>query len=547
MADSPEDILIQLDAEMCRKHFYHFVRRAWEELFPHDNFADGWHIATICYHIQAAIEGKAYSKHGDVADTLIINVPPGCGKSRLVSVFLSAWLWARDPCVGQWFSSFGYGVLDRDALDARRLIESDWYKIRFWKDVGLTDDQNQKRRFNNTAGGWRLSASIESKTGFGEHPSVLICDDPHDPQQALSDQRLVAIEAWDTKYSTRGIVKGVVKIVIAQRLGEGDLCGHIITNEDDIVHLWIPMEYEENRKCKTDIEYSDIDDPDEDGIPRVKRGWSDPRKEDGELMWPDIMDEKKVSKLKKRLKTAHMISAQLQQNPTSPEGDMFQEKWLSYADAPPTHGVAIRAWDKASTINRGSDFTAGALWVYDGDYFYLCDMRRVKLEMREREKFIMEIAEADAQLFSDYTIVFESSGSGDAKDAAEMQAAKFQDAGFRVRLEKVGNKTKIDRAEPMADAMSSGRVKITKGEWNSKFISELLSFPSGAHDDQVDAAAMGIKKATKSVRFGRINRPLLLLTEEEQRELDAEEHPKTEFEDFLSIIDEEKEPFGLRL
>jgi len=538
---------IEVDRVYCLKSFYYFLRESWPVIYPNEPFVDGKHIAAICYHAQAAIEGKAYSENGDVADTIVINVPPGCGKSRIVSVFLSGWLWAIDPSMGQWFSSFGYGILDRDSLDTRRLIESDWFKKRFWEKDGikLTDDQNQKRRFNNSAGGWRLAASIGSKSGFGEHPSVLCIDDPHDPEQALGEQRFIAIDAWDRKYSTRGVVKGVIKIVIAQRLGEGDLCGHIFESEDDVVRCVIPMWYESHRHSTTDIEYLDIDQFNEDGSFKKKRGWEDWRTEDGELMWPDVMTEKKVEKLKTRLRTAHMISAQLQQNPTSPQGDMFQSEYISYVDAPPTHGVCVRAWDKAGTQNRKADFTAGCCLVYDGDFFYICDMRRFKAERREREAIIMNTAKQDEQTYPDYTIVFEQTPSHDGKEAAQINASRYIDAGFKVRLEKART-NKEARAETLADAMAAGRVKIVRGGWNKKFVSELLSFPSGAHDDQVDAASMAIKKAQKSVKYGTIRRPLLLLTEEEQQEMDVEEQPETEFDRYLRMTEvEDANPLGI--
>lgn len=511
--------LAQVEAHLCRKSFYYFARLAWPIAYPSFPFVDGWHIAAMCYHLQAVYEKKAFSKDGDQADTLVISIPSGCGKSSICSVLFSAWLWAIQPNAGQWYASFGYNTLDRDALETRRLVESDWFRSRFWNDISLTDDQNQKRRFNNSSGGWRLAASIGSKTGFGEHPAALVIDDPHDPEQALTDQRMVAIDAWDNKYASRGIVHGVAKACVGQMLGQGDLQNHILQTEDEVVHCCIPMWFDPERKCTTNITYLDIDSFDENGSFVQRTNWEDPRTEAGELMWPEKMDQKKVDRVKRRLRTAHKISAQLQQNPTAPEGDTFQEEWLDYVDAPPTHGVAARAWDKASSTNRKSDYTAGALWVYDGDYFYLCDMVRGKWERKERDKIIMETAKSDAEVFPDYTILFEQEGGSSGKDIVGMSLEKFYDAGFKVRTMRPLGKSSDIRWESLADGLSQGRVKIVKGGWNKKFVLELLAAPDGVHDDQIDAADMGIRKLRNANRFQKVNRPLLLLTPEEQTDL----------------------------
>jgi predicted phage terminase large subunit-like protein len=42
---------------------------------------------------------------------------------------------------------------------------------------------------------------------------------------------------------------------------------------------------------------------------------------------------------------------------------------------------------------------------------------------------------------------------------------------------------------PMAAAFESGSIELERGDWNRDFIDELCSFPTGKHDDQVDAAA----------------------------------------------------------
>lgn len=513
-----------IEAEYCRRHFYYFVRVAYKQAFG-DDFIDGWHIAAICYHLQALWEGTLLTHEGKPTNKLLINAPPGCGKSRLTSVLMPAWIWARQPSAGLWFSSFGQALCDRDALATRQFISSDWYRDRFWTDpatgacaVHLMDDANQKRRYNTNKGGWRLSASIESRTGFGEHPEWLCIDDSANPDQAQSPVlRLVPIEAYDNIYSTRGIVRGVKFLISAQRLHAEDLPGYILAREfDRICWLMLPMEMELSRRCRTRLTYKDIDEP---GGPNVKTEWQDPRETEGELLWPAGMNEEKVGIVKRQLKRAHAIAGQLQQRPHAPEGDLFLKEWFTVVDAAPKSGRAIRSWDKASSATRKADFTAGALLVDDGIDLYIADVKRFKCEMHERDKRMMETAEADGRRWPDYTVVLEQEGAGSGKDAAQLSAEKFHAAGFRVRIEKVRNKTKESRWEPFINLLSDGRVKLVKGDWNQAFIDECLAAPNGNNDDMLDAAAQGATKLAIGKNRGRIRRDLLGLTPEESDQL----------------------------
>jgi len=166
---------IEIERNLCRKHFYYYVKRAWKPCF-NEELVEGWHIAAMCYHLQALVENKLYTDKGGVADTLVINLPSGCTKSSIVSILFPSWLWARKPETKQWFESFSPGLAVRDAAETRRIVKGQWFKERFWRDeVEISSDQDQKTTFRNTAGGWRLSFGIGMKEGFGNHPDVLVC------------------------------------------------------------------------------------------------------------------------------------------------------------------------------------------------------------------------------------------------------------------------------------------------------------------------------------------------------------------------------------
>lgn len=666
---SPTDIevvTVSFEQRLLPKHFYMFVRTAWPHVYG-DKFVDGWHIAALCYHLQALWEGELYVEDGRKADTLVANLPPGCGKSRITSCLFPAWLWTRKPEAGEWFSSFGQKLCDRDSIDTRRLIMSDWFQKRWGHLFQFMEDANTMRSYRNSAGGWRLSASVKSTAGFGEHPHLFVCvppgelvttdagdipidkivdgqmnvkilshndetgklefqpiinyernpakwlvsitldsghkfsvtwdhpvfvsgrgyvyantinvsdmlliqsgssitaasqvssverkkpysryvynvkvgqnrnyfvngvlvhncDDPHDPEQAQSQSAREFVHDYFTnKISTRGIVKGVKKGICAQRLHEDDLSGFVLASGEPVVHLMIPMEYEPDRKCKTRLRYCDIDDPDETRNFRVKMEWEDPRTVPGELMWPAGMDDEKVGKLKARLRRSHLIAGQLQQRPTSPDGDYFERTWWSnIIEKPGVYHRGIRAWDKASATGTRADYTAGALLAAADDFHIdILDVKRGKWPRKDRDRIILRTAHMDSQLFQDYIVVLEQEGGGGGKDAAEISAEQLRKEGFRVRIERPVVAKEV-RWDPLADGFASGRLRFIAGKWNADCHEELLAAPNGRHDDQIDALANAFKYLVRGMARGKIARNMLGLDPDDLPEL-AKEAPE---------------------
>ena len=230
-------------------------------LEPATPFLQGLHVEAICQHLQAVTEGRI--------GNLIINVPPGHAKSLLTAVFWPAWVWIANPQTRWLFASYSAQLSVRDSLKCRRLIESDWYQQRWGHRYQLTSDQNQKHRFENDHTGYRIATSVGG-SATGERADVVVVDDPHSVDQAESDaERRTAVEWFNGTMSTRlnDFTRGH-KVVIQQRLHEADLTGDLLV-KGDFELLCLPAEFEPERRCTTSI------------------GWTDPRVQCGELLWPD--------------------------------------------------------------------------------------------------------------------------------------------------------------------------------------------------------------------------------------------------------------------
>ena len=243
---------LRLKAEKARRRLLEFVQQAWPVLEPVTPFVDGIHVRAVCDHLQAVSAGGIRN--------LIVNIPPGHAKSLLTAVFWPAWVWIDHPEARWLFSSYREPLATRDSLKCRRLIESAWYQERWGDRYQLTDDQNQKQRFENNKTGYRVVVPMSA--GTGELGDYVVVDDPHSVDQAESDtERQSAVEWWNGSMATRlNDLSAGHKVVIMQRLHESDLTGDLVRKGGYEV-LCLPAEFEPERRCTTAI------------------GWRDPRQE----------------------------------------------------------------------------------------------------------------------------------------------------------------------------------------------------------------------------------------------------------------------------
>ena len=129
-------------------------------------------------------------------------------------------------------------------MKCRRLIESPWYRDRWGDRFALTSDQNTKGRFDNNRSGYRLATSVGG-AATGEGGDRIVCDDPHNVQEAESDASAKTTLDWcDVVISTRvNDPKTAAKVVVMQRCHQQDLSGHLL-EQGGWEHLCLPAEYE---------------------------------------------------------------------------------------------------------------------------------------------------------------------------------------------------------------------------------------------------------------------------------------------------------------
>lgn len=331
--------------------FHEFVKQAWMQVEgPTVPFVDGWHIGAICEHLEACYRREIRN--------LIINVPPRCGKSILVSVMFPAWVWIQNPCEKFLYASYGQDLSTRDSRRCRALINSPWYRERWGHLFELLRDQNTKKRFDNNKKGYRIATSTGG-SATGEGGNFRIWDDANNAKDGESKVKRNATNDWHPQvWSSRHIdIATDVDIGIAQRMHENDLSGFLLNNDDEglITHLMLPMEFEVGRRSKTII------------LPSTNgKVWEDPRKEEGELLWPERLGPTEVKNMKKEMVTAYRIAGQLQQRPAPSGGQIIKRSWFKMwkDDKPPVPFLVVQSWDTALEVNDRRDgcYSACTTW-----------------------------------------------------------------------------------------------------------------------------------------------------------------------------------------
>lgn len=494
-----DEWLRALDRVDCEDSLYTFLEYAWRWIDP-SPFVPGWPMEAICEHLQAVVDGDIRK--------LVINIPPRMGKSTICSVAFPAWVWAQrydsptsGPGVPLLHASYALSLAIRDSVKCRRLIESPWYRSLWGDRFKLTGDQNTKGRFQNDKRGERLITAVDARV-TGEGGNIIVVDDPNAANEVLSEATIEATtEWWDGTMSTRlNDIKNGAFVVIQQRLGEQDLTGHILETDTGWTHLCLPMKYERDRSFVTSI------------------GWEDPRKEEGDLLWPDRFDEAQVADLSKRL-GPWKAAGQLQQRPEPKGGGIIKREWWINWEEPayPLMDFVVASLDTAFTVKQENDFSALTVWgVFSGDTVaratkqvlreggrlnveetrdYSQQHARVMLmnawqERLELHDLVKKVADTCKAMKVDRLLI-EDKAAGHS--VAQELRRLFGYENFTVLLINPGAFDKMARLYSVQHLFAEGMVYAPDKMWADMVMTQCGTFPKARHDDLVDTVSMALR------------------------------------------------------
>jgi predicted phage terminase large subunit-like protein len=296
-----------------------------------------------------------------------------------------------------------------------------------------------------------------------------------------------------------------------QRTHGSDVSGLILRSDLGYEWLCLPMEFEEKNRSFTAVpragfepekralvwEAGDAiprwitpDDPAPVGEEPVFRDvWShDPRKADGEWLWPERFSAHYVDKvLKPALRAwggSYAEAGQLQQRPAPRSGGDMQREDFGEYDELPEGGTFARGWDLAGSKSRTAKYTCGVKLYSARGKVYVVDVVRDRLSTYKVEKLMRRCAKLDGP-DCEVSVPVDPGQAG----LAQKRYLASVLTGFAVHFSPETGSKEV-RARGFASQVEAGNVFLPRGaKWAAAYIGELVAFPGGSFSDQVDATS----------------------------------------------------------
>jgi predicted phage terminase large subunit-like protein len=445
-----------------------FLVKAFELLHPGQPTLElRWYLDAICHLLQEAKAGRCRRA--------VITVPPRHLKSVTASVVFVAWLLGHDPATKIMVASYSEDLARDHARLCRTLMETFWYQQLF-PTTRISDRGNRTLELITTRGGVRKAVSVGgSVTGFGA--DYIIVDDCMKADDVRSAPQREAIKAWfENTLLTRLNDKLTGRIIsIQQRLHEDDLPAHLLAK--GYQHLNLPAIAER-----------------EERIP-LWGGRSHHRKV-GDVLNSNREDRRLLDGLRRELGSA-VFSAQYQQEPAAPEGNLLRLEWFgTYHKVPSRESFrkVVQSWDTGMTAAPTSDYSVCTTWGFRDNKWYLLEVFRRRMDYPDLKSAVILL---HAKWGAD-AVLIEDAGSGKSLS----QELKVQ--GHLHPMVCPARESKEERLIGCLGEIESGLFLLpSEALWLQSFQSELRAFPAGRHDDQVDSM-------TQFINYQLLNWPWVL-------------------------------------
>jgi predicted phage terminase large subunit-like protein len=394
---------------------------------------------------------------------LIMTLPPRHLKSIVTSVAWPAYLLGQDPSRKFICASYSMDLAIKHANDFRAVMESDQYRRIF---PGTHPGRkNTETDFMTSQRGGRFATAVGG-TLTGRGGDTIICDDLMKPEQAHSAAFRESTRRWieSTLFSRLDDKMTGSIVVVQQRLHAEDPVG-VLLEKGGWDHLDLPAIAQEHQEIRL-------------------YGGRIYRRRPG-----DVLDEKREPLWKleelRRDKGSTAFNSEYLQRPTPPEGNLIKRAWLNYYDQMPQQKTGdhwVVSLDTALKISSGSDYTVATVWRVSGDYCYLVDLVRERLDFPG----LIATVRALRGRYPDASILIEDKGSGTSL-IQELRHQTIAVIPIQVATDKL---VRLYACEAMFEA---GSVLFPRrAPWLDALVTELMGFPGGKHDDIVDSVSQAL-------------------------------------------------------
>ena len=436
--------------DVAQNDFMAFVKHVY------DGFIEGTH------HKQVArqFEKLAVSP----GSRIIVNMPPRHTKSEFASYLLPAWLIGKNPELKIIQTTHTAELAVRFGRKVRNLMELDIYREIF-PDVDLRADSKAAGRWETGQGGEYFAAGVGGAV-TGRGADLLIIDDPHSEQDALSDSALENAYEWYTSGPRQRLQPGGSIVVVMTRWSLKDLTGKLIRSQanDVMSDQWDVVEF-----------------------PAILPS--------DNVLWPEFWNKDELLKVKASLSVGKW-NAQWQQNPTAEEGAIIKKEWWNKweKESIPPVSYIMQSYDTAFSKKETADYSAITTWgVFQPeeggpDNIILMDAKRGRWDFPELKSQAME----EYDYWEPDMVLIEAKASGTPlTDELRIMGIPV------VNYTPSKGRDKHTRMHMVAPIFESGKVWAPERKFSEEVIEECAAFPNGEHDDFCDSMSMALIRYRK--------------------------------------------------
>jgi predicted phage terminase large subunit-like protein len=393
---------------------------------------------------------------------LIVNMPPRHTKSEFASYLLPSWLMGKNPKLKIIQATHTGELAVRFGRKVRNLMNSVDYSLVF-PEVKLRQDSSAAGRWETDKGGEYFAAGVGGAiTGRGA--DLMIIDDPHSEQDALSPASMESAYEWYTSGPRQRLQPGGSIVIVMTRWSEIDLTGKLMKQQarDILADQWEVVEF-----------------------PAIMP--------DGKALWGNFWKVEELEKVRASLSVGKW-EAQWQQNPTSESGAILKRDWwrIWKEKKIPDLQYVMQSYDTAFSKQTNADYSAITTWgVFYNDEdkmkpnIILCDARRGRWDFPE----LRRIAHEEYEYWDPECVLIEAKASG-MPLTQELRSMGIPVQNYSPSR---GN-DKFTRVNSVAPLLESGLVWCPEERWAEEVMEECASFPAGEHDDYVDTVTQALRR-----------------------------------------------------
>ena len=434
-------------AEKARTNFLDYVQLAWPE------FINGRHHKIMAEKFDKLASGEI--------KRLIVNMPPRHTKSEFASYMLPSWMMGRNPNLKIMQTTHTAELAFRFGRKVRNLMNSNEYK-RIFPGVNLRADSQAAGRWETSGGGEYFAAGVGGAV-TGRGADLLIIDDPHSEQDALSPSALEHAYEWYTSGPRQRLQPNASIVIVMTRWADNDLTGKLLKQQgrDLLADKWEVVEF-----------------------PALMP--------DDKPIWPEFWSKEDLLAVKGSL-TVGKWEAQWQQNPTSEVSAILKRDWWRKWEKPhiPDLIYLMQSYDTAFTKKESADYSAITTWgVFyphedSAPNIMLVDAKKGRWEFPELRRIAME----EFRYWDPEMVLIEAKASG------MPLTQELRNMGIPVTnyTPSRGN-DKHSRVNSIAPLFESGLVWSPDTRWAEEVIEECGAFPAGEHDDYVDTVTQALRR-----------------------------------------------------